>query len=377
MLAIPLAQPDISDAEVDAVVKVLRSGTLSIGPEVEVFERKMAAATCRRYGIAVSSGTAALHLCMLAAGVGPGDDVVTSPFSFVASTNCILMAGANPVFADIDEASYNLCPDAVAAAITPATKAVVAIDVFGNTAHMPAVEALCEERGLVMIEDACEALGTKMAGWPAGNFGTASVFGFYPNKQITTGEGGMIVTDDGAFADTCRALRNQGRGGMGWLAHDRLGYNYRLPEIAAAMGNVQLERLPELLGRRREVAGMYLERLAGRPELILPSVPDGVELSWFVFVARLAEAVCHRRDQLILDLRAAGVGSANYFPPIHLQPYMVERFGYRPGDFPVTERVSAGTFALPFHGRMTQRQVATVCDVLEGLLDGMRARAAA
>jgi perosamine synthetase len=373
-IPIPLSQPDITQLEVEAVIDVLHSGTLSIGPRIEQFETACAKIAGRRHGVAVSSGTAGLHCAMVAAGVGPGHEVITTPFSFVASANCILYVGAKPVFVDIDPKTLNMDVSKVAAAITPRTKAIVAVECFGHPGGMIELEQLAQQHELPLIEDACEGFGGHVAtaaGERAiGSFGRAGVFGFYPNKQITTGEGGMIVTDDERLADTCRALRNQGREGMSWLAHQRLGYNYRLSEIHAALGVVQCQRLDEILENRRRVAHRYIERLMTNRYLILPTLSEETHVSWFVFVVRLNDLFePGDRDDVMRELRAEGIGCNNYFPPIHLQPYMVESFGSKAGDFPVTEYVSARTLALPFFGKMTNRQIDRVCDVLESVLE--------
>ena len=367
---IPLSRPDISPREIEAVIDVLHSDTLSIGPRLEEFEQMVAKLTQRRHAVGIANGTCGLHCCMIAAGVGAGHEVITTPFSFVASTNCILYVGAKPVFVDIDPKTLNLDVTKVKAAITPRTKAIVAIEVFGHPGGMQELEQIAQQHELVLIEDACEGFGGFDGKKPIGSFGRAGVFGFYPNKQITTGEGGMIVTDDDAFAALCRSLRNQGRDGMSWLAHQRLGFNYRLNEISAALGIAQMQRLDDILDKRRKVAHMYMERLMTSRFLILPTLSDDDVMSWFVFVVRLNDLFeSGDRDSVMTDLRAMGIGCNNYFPPIHLQPYMVEQFGFREGDFPVTEYVAARTLALPFFGRMTGKQVNTVCDALEGILE--------
>jgi perosamine synthetase len=371
---IPLSQPDITQAEVEAVIDVLHSGTLSIGPRAEQFEGCCAKVAGRRHGVAVSSGTAGLHCAMVASGVGAGHEVITTPFSFVASANCILFVDATPVFVDIDPKTLNMDVSKVAAAITPRTKAIVAVECFGHPGGMIELEQLAQQHEIPLVEDACEGFGghvaTASGERPIGSFGRVGVFAFYPNKQITTGEGGMIVTDDERLADACRALRNQGREGMAWLAHHRLGYNYRLSEIHAALGVVQCTRLDEILENRRRVAHRYIERLMTNRYLILPTLSESTHVSWFVFVVRLNDLFePGDRDDLMRELRAQGIGCNNYFPPIHLQPYMVEKFGYKAGDFPVTEYVSARTLALPFFGKMSNRQVDHVCDVLESLLE--------
>ena len=369
-MKIPLAKPDITQREIDAVIDVLHGDTLSIGPKVEEFEKRCATLAGRRHAVAVSSGTAGLHCCALAAGIGEGHEVITTPFSFVASANCILFVGAKPVFVDIDPKTLNLDVTKVKAAITPKTKAIVAVEVFGHPGGMIELEQLAQQHELVLIEDCCEGFGGYDGKRAIGSFGRAGVFGFYPNKQITTGEGGMIVTDDDAFAAMCRSLRNQGRDGMAWLAHQRLGYNYRLDEMSAALGVAQMERLEDILDKRRKVAHIYMERLMTSRYLILPTLTEDDLMSWFVFVVRLNDLFeIGDRDRVMNDLRAAGIGCNNYFPPIHLQPYIAEKFGHKPGDFPITEYVAARTLALPFFGKLTGRQINHVCDTLEGILE--------
>ena len=371
---IPLSQPDITQAEIEAVVDVLHSLRLSNGPKLAEFERTVAKLSGRRHAIGVSSGTAGMHCAMVAAGVGPGDEVITTPFSFVASANSALFVGAKPVFVDIDTKSLNMDVSQVAAAITPKTKAIVAVEAFGHPGGMIELEQLAQQHELLLIEDACEGFGgfvaTANGERAIGSFGRAGVFSFFVNKQITCGEGGMIVTDDDIFAATCRALRSQGRQTLNWLAHHRLGYNYRLDEMSAALGQAQCERLEEILENRRRVAHTYMERLMTNRYLILPTLFEHTHVSWFVFVVRLNDLFePGDRDDIMRELRAEGIGSEAYFPPIHLQPYMVEQFGFKPGDLPVTEYVSARTLALPFFSRMTSNQVHRVCDVLERLLE--------
>jgi len=374
MAHIPLSSPDITQREIDAVVDVMQSGTLSIGPRVVEFENKVAAVANRRHGVAVSSGTTGLHAAMIAANIGPGDEVITTPFSFVASANCILYVGATPVFVDIDNKTLNIDIAKVENAITPKTKAIVAVETFGHPGGMIELEQIAQRNELILIEDCCEGFGGKIitaAGERAiGSFGRAGVFGFYPDKQITTGEGGMIVTDDDRFADVCRALRNQGREGMAWLAHQRLGYNWRLSEIQAAIGSVQCDRLPEILESRRRVAQWYIQRLLDNRYVILPTITDADQMSWFVFVVRLNDLFGPAdRDEIIRALRQAGVGTNNYFPPIHLQPYIAGPFGFKEGDFPITEYVSARTLALPFFGKMTETQVDQVVQTLNKIIE--------
>ncbi len=373
--AIPLSQPDITEDEIRSVVATLRSGRLSLGPRLAEFERLLAARVGRRHAIGVSSGTAGLHLCMLALGIGPGDEVITPAFSFVASANCVLYAGATPVFVDCDPRTLNLCPDTVEQHITERTRAIIAVEVFGNPAGMADLAALAARYEIPLIEDCAEGLGGRYRDEPIGRFGRLGVFGFYANKQITTGEGGMIVTDDDHLAGKCRSMRNQGRApssteagqGLGsWLEHEVLGYNYRLAEINAALGLAQLRRLDDLLEARQRVAAAYTRRLMAHTDLILPTVEPDTFMSWFVYVVRLNDRFSDADRQYIIEgLRRHDVGASNYFPPIPMLPFYRERFGYRPGDYPVAESVSQRTIALPFFPRLTEREVDLVCQTLE------------
>lgn len=368
---IPLSEPDITDAEVAAVERVLRSRRLSIGPVADHFEAAVAERTARRHAVSCSSGTTGLHMLMLAMGVRPGDEVVTTPFSFIASANCILYAGATPVFVDICPKTLNMDPEQVERAITPRTKAILAVETFGNPAYMPDYRSIAARHEIRMIEDSCEALGGKYNAKPCGSFGHAGVFGFYPNKQITTGEGGMIVTDDDRLADLCRSYRNQGRAVMGgttgsWLRHERLGYNYRLSEIAAALGVAQMKRLDDILEQRQRVARLYMERLlaSGGPDIILPTIDHHTFMSWFVFVVRLSDRFNEaERDRIIEGMHRHEVGAAPYFPCIHLQPFYRE-LGFKEGMFPVAESVSRRTIALPFFNRLTERDIDYVAQTL-------------
>ncbi|MBL8991091.1 MAG: DegT/DnrJ/EryC1/StrS family aminotransferase [Phycisphaerae bacterium] len=396
---IPLSRPDVTQLEIDAVSAVLRSGRLSIGPVQEQFEAQVGAACDRHYAIACSSGTVGLHMALLALGIGPGDEVITTPFSFIASSNVILYVGAKPVFVDICPKSLNMDPARVEAAITPRTKAILAVETFGNPEHMDAYASIAARHEIPLIEDCCEALGCSHKGRPCGSFGRVGVFGFYPNKQITTGEGGMIVTDDKRLADLCRSLRSQGRpvpamptgmgsasasaavgmggagvaangaGGAGtgsWLVQERLGYNYRLSEVHAALGVVQMKRLPELIAKRQKVARAYMERLMTHGEIVLPTISPQSVMSWFVFVVRLASSYTREeRDRVIAGMRRHEVGAGDYFPCIHLQPFYRERFGYGPGDYPIAESVSQRTIALPFYNDLRERDIDMVCQTLD------------
>lgn len=373
---IPLSRPDITESEIQLVVRALRSGRLSIGPMVDTFERQVATVTGRRHAVACSSGTAGLHMVLASMGIGPGDEVVTTPFSFIASSNCILYVGARPVFVDIEPRSLNMDPEQVEAAITPRTKAILAVECFGNPAHMEAYRSIAARYEIKLIEDSCEGLGGTHNGRALGAFGHAGVFGFYPNKQITTGEGGMVVTDDDRIANTCRSLRNQGRpvtqGGSAigsWMQFERLGYNYRLAELNAALGVAQMRRLDEILRKRHEVAERYMQRFMAHPDIILPTIERGTKMSWFIFVVRLSDRYSgDDRDRIIEGLRRHDIGAAPYFPPIHLQPFYRDRYGFEPGMFPVTESVSQRTIALPFFNELTERDEEFVASTLEHMI---------
>jgi dTDP-4-amino-4,6-dideoxygalactose transaminase len=363
---------DIGAAERAAVLEVLDGTTLALGPRLERFEDALARAVGARHAIGVSSGTAGLHLCMLAAGIGEGDLVITTPFSFVASANCILYVRARPVFVDVDPETLTIDAGRVADTARALARrhgnrlrALLPVHVFGQPADMDPLREIAERHGLAVVEDACEALGATYKGRQAGTMGRAGVFAFYPNKQITTGEGGMIVTDDPGWDALCRSLRNQGRDVFdGWLTHSRLGYNYRLDELSAALGAVQVARLGELLARRARVADWYRERLADLEGIRLPArAPWTTHLSWFVYVVRVRPGV--DRDRLIRELERRGIPSRPYFPPIHLQPFYRAQFGFRAGDFPATEAAGETCLALPFAATLREEDVDTVCGALE------------
>jgi len=366
--SIPLARPSLCDAARANVEDVLRSARLSRGPYLERFEARMAERCGTAHAVGVSSGTAALHCIVAALDLPPGAEVLTTPFSFVASTNVLLYEDLAPRFVDVEPTTYNLDVGRIEAALTPRTEAILAVDVFGRPADWPALADLADAHDLRLIDDACEALGGRVGGRPVGSWGDAAAFGFYPNKQITTGEGGCITTDDPALADACRALRNQGRASDERMRHDRLGYNYRLDEMSAALGCAQLDRLDEILDRRRAVAETYEEALAPLAEdLHRPSPSD--ERSWFVYVVRLRDHFApEARDRLLSRLQNEGIGCAPYFPPIHLQPYHRDALGHAPGDFPVCERVSARTLALPFHDRLDQNAIDRITAALNTAL---------
>jgi perosamine synthetase len=361
---VPMSAPDIGPREIALVNEVLSGTSLSIGPFIERFEAAFARFIGARHAIAVSNGTSGLHMCVRAADIGEGDEVITTPFSFVSSANCALYERARPVFVDIDEETLNMDPSRVPAAITSRTRAILPVHVFGQPCAMDDLSAIAQERDLVMIEDACEAVGAAYRGRNVGLFGTAGVFAFYPNKQMTTAEGGMVVTDDDRFAELLRSLRNQGRDEMGtWLRHVRLGFNYRLNELSSALGLGQLERIDELLAKREDVAARYAERLRAIPGIEpLRPVASTTRMSWFVYIVRFAPNV--DRDVVMHALEDAGVPSRSYFSPIHLQPFYREQFGYREGDFPVTERAAAKTLAIPFHANLPDEHIEIVADAI-------------
>jgi len=375
-MRIPLSGPDIGPREIELVNQVLRTSYLSIGPMIGRFEQLTAAYTGRRHAVGVSSGTAGLHLCMRAMGLRPGDRVLTTSFSFVASANCVLFERGVPVFVDIDPLTLNMdavqahrAAEELARAGTPA-RALLVVQIFGQACDMDPLLDLARAYNLEIIEDACESIGAEYKGRQAGAFGRAATFAYYPNKQMTTGEGGMIVTDDEGWDEVFRSLRNQGRDRAGtWLDHVRLGYNYRLDEMSAALGVAQMERLPELLAKRERVAQWYNERLAHIEGVRAPYVaPYTTKMSWFLYVARLDER--YDRERVIAALEERGVPARPYFKPIHMQPFYRE-LGYQPGSLPVTERVSQSTLALPFFGGLDEAQVDYVCEQVRAVLKAL------
>ncbi len=377
-MKVPMSSPNLSQADRQAVIDVLNTPILSMGGYTAAFEKTFCDLTGAQHAIAVNSGTAGLHLCVRAAGIGAGDLVITTPFSFVASANVMLFENAVPVFVDIDPRTGNINPALVADAakniekymprksqiVNRKLKAILPVDVFGQPADMDAINAVAKEHDLVVIEDSCEALGATYKGRPAGTLGDYGVFAFYPNKQITTGEGGVIITDDEKAADFMRALRNQGRApGDTWLQHTHLGYNYRIDEMSAALGAAQMKRLDELIDHREQVAAWYETRLSEIPGVEVPIVEQSTtRMSWFVYVIRFEPKI--ERDEMARKLEARGIPVRPYFLPIHLQPYMMERFGYREGDFPVTEDLGRRGLALPFSSLMSEEQVELVCSIL-------------
>ena len=389
---IPMSSPDITDAERQIIHEVVQSPTLSMGPQIEAFEETFRNLTGRKHAIGVNSGTSGLHLCVHAAGIEEGDIVITTPFSFVSSSNVVLFERAIPVFVDVEPSTGNIDTKLIQSAVkdisnnemsaqrwlprfgfsnTKKIKAILPVHIYGQPADMDPILQIAKDFNLNVIEDACEALGSEYKGRKAGTLGDTSVFAFYPNKQITTGEGGMIVTDDDAAAHLMFALRNQGRApGDIWLQHTFLGYNYRLGELNSALGNVQLTRLDEIIAKRGVVANWYHERLEQIQGIEIPCVVSNTtRMSWFVYVIRTEPGI--NRDSVSQGLKDRGIPSRPYFIPIHLQPYMKERFGYQEGDFPISEDLGTRSLAIPFSGVMTESQVEMVCEALKDILKGM------
>ncbi len=366
---IPLARPVVGEREEQLLIETLRSGLLSLGPRVPEFEEALGRWLGAERVSAVSSGTAALHLAIRAAGIEAGDEVVTSPFSFVASANCLLYENARPVFCDIDPRTLNIDPDGAAAAVGDSTTGLLPVHIFGYPAAMPALERLAADRSLWIVEDACEALGAVHGdGKAVGARGNLATFGFYPNKQLATGEGGALVSPSGELKERIDSERNQGRApDMGWLDHDRLGFNYRLSDLACALGLAQLERLDDMLAGRARVATQYTEALTGIEGLDLPCPDEGGDRrSWFVYVVQLPRGT--DRDATIRALREREIDSKPYLPAIHLMSFYRRRFGHREGEFPVCEDVARRSLALPFHPEMTASQVQRTSAALAELL---------
>jgi perosamine synthetase len=366
--SVPLSGPYLGEREEELALEVMRSGRLSLGPTIDRFEEAFAERVGAPYAAAVSSGTAGLHLLCVSAGIEPGDEVITTPYSFAATANCFLYEGGVPVFADVDPRTLNVDPAAVEAAVTPRTRAIVAVDIYGYPCELHELRGIAERHGLALIQDSCEALGAEYRGAQLGSHGPPCVFAFYPNKQMTTGEGGMVTTHSEEEWRLLRSLRNQGRGDAGgWLEHVRLGFNYRIDDIRAAIGIGQLERLDEILALRSEVAQRYGELLGGLDGVELPCLDDADHRrSWFVYVIALPDN--ETRERAIGVLQREGIGYNRYLPSIHLQPYMRERFGFREGLCPTAEHASARTLALPFFTALDAAAQERVAEVLASAL---------
>ncbi|MHB8108999.1 MAG: DegT/DnrJ/EryC1/StrS family aminotransferase [Syntrophorhabdaceae bacterium] len=367
-LKLPMSMPDITAEEIQAVVRVMQSRNLSIGSRTVEFEGLIAEVAHAKYGVAATNGTSALHMCMIASGVGQGDEVITSPFSFIASANCILFEKATPVFVDIDPLTLNMDPAKLEAAITQKTKAIILVHVFGQPADLDPILEIAGRYNLTVIEDACEAIGAEYKGRRVGAIGRAGTFAFYPNKQMTTGEGAALVTNDEEWANLFRSLRNQGRDKFdGWLNHSRLGYNYRMSELNAAVGVVQLKRLDEILRKRNDVADNYTRALSQIEDVHpLKIAPTTTNMSWFVYIVRFGSGIF--RDDVIKLMEKKGIPTRPYFSPIHLQPFYRRQFGFEPGNFPETEAAGASIIALPFHTNMKIEEIDLVCGTLKGVI---------
>jgi perosamine synthetase len=362
---IQLAKPDITQAEIDEVVGVLKSGILSIGPKVEEFEKRIEDYIGVKYAVAVNSGTSGLHTIIKTLGICKGDEVITTPFSFVASANCIIMEGAAPVFVDIDPKTLNINADEVENHITNRTKAILSVDVFGQPANIVKLREIADRHNLYMIEDSCEAIGSEYMGIKAGSLADAAVFAFYPNKQITTGEGGIIVTNTEWIAQKCKSLRSQGRAITGfWLYHERLGYNYRMSELHAALGCAQMKRIGEIIEKRQKVAMLYNEKLRNIKGLSLPYIHSDVTMmSWFVYVVQVNAGI--ERDIVMDHLKQNKIGCRPYFTPIHMQPYFIDMFGYKEEDYPITADIGRRSMALPFYNDLSSQEIEYVAEKIE------------
>lgn len=366
MIDIPLSAPDITEAEIAAVAAVLRTGRLSLGPKLEEFEHEMAEYIGVPHAVGISSGTAGLHLCIRVFGIGEGDEVIVPSFTFIAAANAIRYERATPVFVDIEPVTLNLDPAKIEAAITPRTRAILVVHTFGVPADMQPILDIAARRRLIVIEDACEAIGAEYHGRRVGSFGHAAVFGFYPNKQITTGEGGIVITRDADIARRVRALRNQGRYETDWFQHSELGYNYRLSEMQGALGIEQLKRIETMLDTRAALAHRYHDQLKSEPLVLPPLQLPQSRISWFVYVVRLLPGLGQiHRDAILRALTAEGIGCARYFAPIHLQPAYAT---WKNSNLPVTESESVRTIALPFFNRLTDAQLDKVCEALSRAL---------
>lgn len=369
LMQVQLAKPDITGKEIKAVVDVMKSGTLSIGDKIIEFERKIADYVGVKYAVGVNSGSSGLSLVVKSLGIGKGDEVITTPFSFIASTNCIVMEGAIPVFVDVNPKTLNMDIDAVESKITERTKAILAVDVFGQPINMVRLREIADKYKLFLIEDSCEAIGSSYLWYKTGSLADAAVFGFYPNKQITTAEGGVIVTNNKKTFQLCQSYRSQGRAITGfWLYHERLGYNYRMSELHAALGCVQMERIDEIIAKRKKVAEMYNSQLQGINEITIPYIHEDVtNMSWFVYVIQVNEAV--NREDMMDFLIENGVSCRPYFTPIHIQPFIKELLKCKEEDFPFSTAAGRKSIALPFYNDLSMEEVNYVCSIIRKSLE--------
>jgi perosamine synthetase len=373
---VPLSKPDITDKERKAVMEVLKTPDLSLGKKYIEFEKIMAKFAGVKYAVVTNSGTSALHLIIKAMGIKAGDEVITTPFSFISSSNCILFEKAKPVFVDIDENTLNIDPDKIEKKITKNTKAILAVDVFSRPADWDKINSIAKKHKLYLIEDSAEALGSEYKGKKCGSFGDAAVFAFYPNKQVTTGEGGAVLTNNKKIADLCKSMANQGREVKNgkWLDHARLGYNYRMDEMSCALGISQMQRISEILKKRSAVADLYSKKLREIEEVQTPNISEKTKLSWFVYVVKLSNKLFSnklfsKRDLIIKKMAKRSIQCGNYFQPIHLQPFYKKEFGYKTGDFPVAESTGRGTIALPFFNDLKEKEINFVVKNLKAIIN--------
>ncbi len=365
--SVPLCKPDISSLEKEKVMDVLKSGYLSNGPKLREFEKRVSEYLRVPYALGVNSGTSALHLAVRSLGLKEGDEVITTPFSFIASSNCLLMENVKPIFIDIDKNTYNLNPNLIEEKITSKTRAILPIDIFGHSVDMDKILEVSRKYNLPILEDSCEALGSKYKGERIGAKSTIATFGFFPNKQITTGEGGMVITSDKGLAKLCKSMRAHGRNeSEEWLSHDRLGYNYKLDEMSAALGVAQMERIDEILEKRKNVAENYIEKMNSIEDIVLPHEEDYSDKTWFTFVIRFKNNV---RKEVIKYLNNSNIECRDYFSPIHLQPFYKKKFDHKEGDFPITEEISRKTLALPFYGDLKEEEINYVVGKLKEFLN--------
>ena len=365
-MKIQIARPYIDKDDIEGVVEVLESGWLSLGPKYKEFEEKLAEYVGVKYACVVSSGTAALHLGVRALGLKSGDEVITSPFSFVASSNCLLYEGVKPVFVDIEETTFNIDPSLIEQAITKKTKAILPIHIFGQSAEMDEIMRVAKKYKLKVLEDSCESLGATYRGKMVGTTGDIGTYAFYPNKQMTTGEGGMIITDSKELYDLCDSMRNQGRSKNGdWLIHERLGYNYRLDEMSASLGITQLKKLDWMIEEKRKIAFWYNEVLKDIKDIEIPKVGANRTHSWFVYVVRIKNS---KRDKLMDELGKVGIQTKPYLPVIHLQSFMRKMFNFKKGDFKVAENISEETLALPLFIGLKQKDVEYIANKIKKIL---------
>lgn len=362
-----IARPYIDDEDIKSVVGVLKSGWLSLGSKYQQFEENLAKYVGTKYALAVSNGTVALHLGVKALGLGPSDEVITSPYSFISSSNCLLYEGVKPIFADIEEVTFNIDPSKIEKLITKKTRAILPVHIFGQSADMDPILKIAKKYKLKILEDSCESLGATYKGKMVGTTGDIGTFAFYPNKQMTTGEGGMIVTNSKRIYELCDSLRNQGRGkNKDWLIHKRLGFNYRMDEMNASLGLTQLKKIGWLIDQKKKIASWYDKALSNIPGVVVQTVGPNRTHSYFVYIIRAGNS---KRNKLMDELNKIGIQTKPYLPVIHLQPFMKSQFGYKVGDYPVAEKISSETIALPFYIGLTKQDVLYISSKIDKILN--------